>query len=279
MNIQTMKKLLKDVKLYEKGTHNMWTDPYISQQLLEFHLNPDIGAASRSKKTINQTIHWILEQDNQTTGSILDLGCGPGLYTSQLAEKGYDVTGVDFSQNSIAYAKQYAKDHNLNIQYICGDYLEVEIDIKETYDMVMMIYCDFGALVPEEREKLIKRIYDLLKPGGNFIFDALDEEAIKNMSFGKNWYCDDGGFWQVEPHMYLSNMSHYPEHKALLEEHIVDEVGNYKLYRFWNHYFNTQDVENMFIAEGFGAVEAYPQLIDGKGPYNDKHVTFYRITK
>ncbi len=275
-----MKDLLQDVKCYEKGTHNIWTDPYISQQLLKFHLDPDIGAASRSKKTINQTIHWILKQYNQASGSILDLGCGPGLYTSELAVKGYDVTGVDFSQNSIAYAKQYAKNHSLNIRYICGDYLDVEIDIEETYDMVMMIYCDFGALIPIEREKLIKRIYKLLKSGGIFIFDAVDEGTIKDMHFQKGWQCDDGGFWQVEPHMLLSNSRHYPENKALLQENIViDEVGDYKLYRFWNHYFNTQDIENMFRAEGFRVVEIYPQLMDGEGAYNDQHVTFYKVTK
>ncbi len=275
MNIQTIKKLLQDVKPYEKGTHTMWTDPYISKQLLAYHLNPDIGAASRSEEAIHHTVQWIVEQYNHTTGSILDLGCGPGLYTSQLAEKGYCVTGVDFSQNSIAYAKQYAHDHSLKIQYICGDYLEVEIDTKETYDMVMMIYCDFGVLAPVERKALIKRIYDLLKPGGIFIFDALDEEGVKGMSFNKNWHCDDGGFWQTEPYLHLTNSLHYPEHKALLDEHIViDEEGSYKLYRFWNHYFNTQDVECMYRKEGFGVVEACPQLLDGNGAYNNQHVTF-----
>ncbi|QUI24343.1 class I SAM-dependent methyltransferase [Vallitalea pronyensis] len=280
MKFESIKKLLQDVKPYDKGTHTMWTDPYISKQLLHYHLNPDMGAASRTEEAIHHTIQWIVECLNQSTGTILDLGCGPGLYTSRLAKKGYTVTGVDYAAHSIAYAKQYANEHHLTIDYMCGDYLEIEMDTREKYDMVMMIYCDFGVLIPEDRKKLIQRVYNLLKVGGIFIFDALDQEGIVDMSFQKHWECDEGVFWQPEPYMLLTNSLHFPDYKALLDEHIViDKRGDYKLYRFWNHYFSPQDVEDIFKTEGFRRIDAYPQLLKGEGAYNDKHVTFYKVTK
>ncbi|HOJ15222.1 MAG TPA: class I SAM-dependent methyltransferase, partial [Deltaproteobacteria bacterium] len=45
---------------------------------------------------------------------ILDLGCGPGLYTKRLSDAGYDVTGMDYSRRSIAYAKE----HDTETRYI-----------------------------------------------------------------------------------------------------------------------------------------------------------------
>ena len=51
--------------------------------------------------------------------SIVDHGCGPGLYCSQLAQKGLRLTGIDRSKNSIAYAKDHDKDTN----YILSSYL------------------------------------------------------------------------------------------------------------------------------------------------------------
>ena len=84
----------------------MWTDAHISKQLLDLHINPDTDTASRNEKSIEKTTAWILEQ---TAGNrVLDLGCGPGLYAERLAQAGMGVTGMDFSENSIAYARQSA---------------------------------------------------------------------------------------------------------------------------------------------------------------------------
>ncbi|MCP4673075.1 MAG: SAM-dependent methyltransferase, partial [Desulfobacula sp.] len=66
--------------LYQKGTAVMWTDSYISKQLLKVHLNPEVDLASRKKKTIESTVQWILDKAGKRSLKILDLGCGPGLY-------------------------------------------------------------------------------------------------------------------------------------------------------------------------------------------------------
>ena len=79
-----MKKLVKlgvRPELYEKGTAVMWTDPYISQQLLQIHLDPDVDLASRKYTTIESTAEWVLARASIEQMNILDLGCGPGLYS------------------------------------------------------------------------------------------------------------------------------------------------------------------------------------------------------
>lgn len=54
------------------------------------------------------------------------------------------VTGIDFSGRSIGYARRSAQKAGLDIQYICQDYLT--LDIGKLFDLSTMIYCDYGAL-------------------------------------------------------------------------------------------------------------------------------------
>ncbi|GMQ64861.1 class I SAM-dependent methyltransferase [Vallitalea sp. AN17-2] len=256
----------------------MWTDEYISKQLLEMHINPDINIASRKEESIDKTIYWILKQLGKNDGEILDLGCGPGLYTEKLAKKGYTVTGVDFSENSIEYAKNRAKQDNLDVNYICKDYLD--LDFKEKFDLIIMIYCDFGVLSIEEREVFFKNVYNALKPGGIFIFDTLNKYTIDNLKFQRNWEFSQGGFWQDKPYLCLSQSSHFQENKAILDQIIIiDEENNYKIYRFWNHYFDEDDINNIFERLDFKKVENRQNILEDDGLYNDKGVTFYKATK
>jgi hypothetical protein len=64
------------------GEALFWNDPYIAQQMLKAHLDPDTDAASRKPETIERSVAWMVDQLQLGRGSrFLDLGCGPGLYT------------------------------------------------------------------------------------------------------------------------------------------------------------------------------------------------------
>ena len=139
-------------------------DEYISTQLLKTHLNPDMDLASRKDATISLTVEWILEKAPGDRLNILDLGCGPGLYTEKLAEKGHQITGMDYSANSIRYAGESAGRKKLNIFYTQQNYLE--LNEENRYDLILMIFTDFGVLPPDQREILLANIYRALKPGG-----------------------------------------------------------------------------------------------------------------
>ena len=108
----------------EPGEAAFWNDPYIAQQMLKAHLDPNTDAASRKPETIDRSVEWIVYQMRLQSGSrFLDLGCGPGLYTIRLARRGFAVTGVDFSPNSLDFARLQARQENLSINYILQDYL------------------------------------------------------------------------------------------------------------------------------------------------------------
>lgn len=238
-------------KLYEKGNAIMWTDKHISKQLLHVHLSQDVDLGSRRVGTIDSTVEWILASTEKKQLNILDLGCGPGLYSEKLAKKGHHVTGVDFSSNSIEYAKQEAKKKKLKITYLKENYLN--LDLKEnSFDLVILIFTDFGPLLPEEREQLLINIKKVLKPGGLFIFDVLNDKNMENKISQKNWEAAKEGFWKDAPYLALSDSFVYPDNKVILYQHLViDEQDNLSVYRFWTHFFSQTDLSKILHAKDF----------------------------
>lgn len=275
MKFNEIYKLSSMPKLYQKGTADMWTNKYISEQLLNLHLDPNGDIASRSEDKIDFIIKRILEQTPSKKLNILDLGCGPGLYSTKLAKKGHKVTGIDYSQNSINYAKEESIKNNLDIDYICQNYLE--IDYEEKFDLIILIYCDFGVLSEQDRKTLINKIHKALKKDGIFIFDALNIKSIENINFGKNYDVSKGGFWSASPYIALTENFHYKDNKAILDQHtVILENDEIDVYRFWNHYFNITDISKMFNKYNLKCELNFK--LNGSH-YNDDGVTFYKVTK
>ena len=142
-----MKIIDKEPTLFEKSENNIWTDPYIQQQMLENHLDLLPDRASRSQESILKTTNFILAH-TKPGNCLLDLGCGPGLYTSLLADEKYIVTGVDFNKASIEYATGKRKD----INYKLADYIN-NFPV-EKYDVITMIYCDMGTHPDTDRNQM-----------------------------------------------------------------------------------------------------------------------------
>ncbi|MCR4289543.1 MAG: class I SAM-dependent methyltransferase, partial [Candidatus Scalindua sp.] len=101
----------------------LWTDKHTSKKMLESHLNEDIEVSIQNREFINRSVDWIVNHFglNQNT-QIADFGCGMGSYATRFAEKGADVTGIDFSETVIQHAKEVAKQKELDITYVQQNY-------------------------------------------------------------------------------------------------------------------------------------------------------------
>jgi len=265
--------------LYEKGNAIMWTDEHISKQLLQIHLNPQVDLASRKTKTITNTAEWILANTDKDQLNILDLGCGPGLYSELLATKGHSVTGVDFSANSIDYAKNEAAKKNLNITYIKESYFNLDLE-ENSFDLVILIFTDFGVLLPAERVKLLKTINKVLKPGGRFIFDVLSDKNIKVKLSPRSWDISMQGFWKNEPYLVLSESFLYEENKVILYQHmVIDENEESKIYRFWTHFFSHSDLTKILLENKFTDLSFYEDVLPEGDSWNGENVTFCMAKK
>ncbi len=253
----------------EPGEALFWNDPYIAQQMLKAHLDPNTDAASRKPETIERTVAWMIDQLKLERGSrFLDLGCGPGLYTLRLARRGLDVTGMDFSPNSLEYARLQARQENLNINYILQDYLTLDFDGE--FDAACLIYFDLGVFSKANRERLLPRIARALKPGGHFAFDVVTQYSRSDTQEKMECeICPSGGFWRPGAHMVLSQFFLYPEDKAHLDHYLVmDETGNLVVYNVWEHHFTAEMLQSELEAAGFTEVRLWSDLTGA--PYTER---------
>lgn len=261
MNLEYIRKLQEKPAPFTPGEPLFWDDPHISTQMLKAHLNPDNDLASRRPETIKKSVDWIIATLGLKPGaSILDLGCGPGLYAACLAESGLHVTGVDYSRNSIEYATQYARQHRLNIHYCYQDYLTLEDENQ--YDAALLIYGDFCPLSPEQRTTLLANIRHSLKLGGSFVLDVTTPTHRKRFGNRNGWYAVETGFWKAGPHLVLEEGFDYPEQSIFLDQSIViEENGGITVYRNWFQDFTRETIIQELQAGGFAVQGVWNDLI------------------
>ena len=108
------------------------------------------------------------------TISILDLGCGTGRHSVELAKRGYKVTGIDLSADQLKAAREKAKKEKVSVNFIQMDARKLEL--TEKFGLVIML-CEGGFSLMETDEEnfdILKNAVSALEPGGKFIFTALN---------------------------------------------------------------------------------------------------------
>jgi SAM-dependent methyltransferase len=265
------------MELYETGNASIWSNSYVREQLLKAHLDPDSDAASRKPQIIKATVDWIF-QNPPETGSIIDLGCGPGLYTQEFSARGWQVVGVDINESAIKHAAETGKSKGLAVRYLHQSYLD-RIDAG-TFDMATCIYCDFGALTDEQQKKFLRNVRELLAPDGVLVFDVFGPGISRVKTEGRSWERESAnGFWSESPCYVLSECQHFEETQAWGEKHIViPDSGEPSTYVLWDHYFTAEKLESLLSAAGFTVIEARTDIIQDSD-FTSEDVLFVRAGK
>jgi 2-polyprenyl-3-methyl-5-hydroxy-6-metoxy-1,4-benzoquinol methylase len=238
----------------------LWANEHTSKQMLEYHLNESIDVSSRNKSFIERSVDWIVSHfrvDNKT--EIADFGCGPGLYTSRLAERGAIVAGIDFSENSIKHAKQAAAQKGLKINYVQKNYLD--FDTSDRFDLITMIMCDFCALSPEQRKVMLSKFYSLLKPDSSVLLDVYSLNGFNQKKESATYELNQlNGFWSPEDYYCFVNTFKYEKEKVILDKYTIIEKTRKRVVYNWLQYFSADSFRKEFEENGFKVKEIYSDV-------------------
>jgi SAM-dependent methyltransferase len=249
---------------WAEGEKIPWNDPEFSKRMLKEHLSQQHDAASRRTVTIRKHVQWIHKRllDGKPA-KILDLGCGPGLYTSRLAKLGHTCTGIDFSPASIAYAREQSPD---NCTYHLHDIRTA--NYGEDYDLVMLIFGEFDVFRTEDAQTILQKSYDALKLGGRLLLEVSTIEAVDQRGNQPSvWYAAQSGLFYPTPHICLME-SFWDEERAIATERfmIIDAISaQVTRYAYSTQAYTEEQYQTMLGAVGFHDVSFYPSLT-GEAP-------------
>ncbi|MCL2006471.1 MAG: class I SAM-dependent methyltransferase [Treponema sp.] len=118
---------------------------------------------------------------------VLDLCCGMGRISSELARRGFAVTGVDLSEDLLAAAREDAGYEDLSIEYVHSDARLYKK--RDFFDIAINLYISFGYFEdPEDDFLMTRNVYESLKPGGTFIIETLGKEIAVRDFTPAEWF-------------------------------------------------------------------------------------------
>ena len=139
-----------------------------------------------------EQVDRILEKTGLTgCEEVLDLCCGPGRHSLELASRGYRVTGVDRTAHYLDHLSRTATEMGLSIELVQSDMREF---VRESsFDLVLSLYTSFGYFRDIEDDlRVARNVYASLREGGCFLLELMGKEILARIYQEKGWIEEDG---------------------------------------------------------------------------------------
>jgi len=155
---------------------NQWYEKWFADKFyLELYQHRDEEDArwfiNLLQRTINVSTHC----------SVLDIACGSGRHSIELARRGFNVTGFDLSKFLINEAKKNLKnspEKNLRVKFLNKDMRN--FNFRNSFDIAINIFTSFGYFESDEENfRVFKNVSASLKKNGHFVFDFLNKEYLE----------------------------------------------------------------------------------------------------
>lgn len=210
----------------------------------------------------------ILQKEGINDGLVLDLGCGTGSMTEELAGRGYDMIGVDNSEDMLEIAMEKRQESGHDILYLLQDMQEFEL--YGTVRAVVSV-CDSVNYVTEkeELEQVFRLVNNYLDPGGIFVFDFNTEykyrEVLGDRTIAENR--EDSSFiWDN----YYYEEEHMNEYELTLFIQETDQKELYHKYQetHFQRAYTLEEIRELLEKSGLrfvAAYEDYTKDAPGKG--------------
>lgn len=239
---------------FAAGRKIPWDDPDFSRRMLKNHLAQEHEWASRPIKIIRRQTDWIASLLPNTDARILDLGCGPGLYTHLLAQAGYECLGVDFSPASIAYAREQAQGRGLKLGYELADVRTYQP--QGTFDLVMMVFGELNVFSQEEAVELLWKAGCCLNHGGKLLLEMQSADYVYQQSEEPlTWEACSDGLFADEPYLMLCE-SAWDENNTRTATHwyIIKDAGKIEEYYACTQAYDQRELRKLLVDGGFAQI-------------------------
>jgi SAM-dependent methyltransferase len=209
----------------------------------------------------DQEVQFITSVLNLKNGeSILDLYCGYGRHAIQLAKQGFDVTGIDATQDFLDIAAQKAREAMVNVTFQQQDMRE--LNYNQRFAAVINMFAAFGYFTDDENANIIKLISTALKPHGLFLIDLLNRDWMVRNNLNRYWRHPSGEY-------VLSYKVQLENGIATMKRQLINQVTGTKIqYDFVLRAYSLPEMANIFSNSGLSILETYGGF-DGR-PYSEE---------
>jgi SAM-dependent methyltransferase len=147
---------------------------------------------------VRREVDFIVKALDLPAGAkVLDLCCGQGRHSLELARRGFQVVGVDLSEALLYAARKRAESEGLSVTFLHCDMRE--IDFADEFDAVINMFTSFGYLESEaEDEKVLGKVAQALKSGGKFLLDVVNRDRLVRDFQAREWHAADEGWLVLE---------------------------------------------------------------------------------
>ena len=208
------------------------------------------------------------EFDYNKSFKILDVGCGTGRHSIELAKRGYKITGIDLSESMLQKAKDKAKSYNLDIEFQKHD--ARNLPFNKDFDIAIML-CEGGFPLMETDEmnfEILNNVTKSLKKKGRFIFTTLN--GLFPLYHSVEQFCDSTtGEGNATYRSNTFDLITFRDHNIT---EFVDDNGNKKTLDCNERYYVPSEITWLLKTLGFTTVEIYGARL-GAFSRNDKLTT------
>lgn len=222
--------------------------------MLGNHLSQEHDWASRTTAVIERQVAFI-HQALPENARILDLGCGPGLYTERFAALGHSCVGVDFSPASIAYARRQPGAEP--IEYVLGDIRRFRP--AERFDAVLLLFGELNAFSRPDAAEILHTAARALRAGGRAFVEVHSHDAVRDIGhMPAVWHTAESGLFSEKPHLYLEEHFWNEERAVAMTRYfIVDAAsGDVSEYSALMQAYSERQYDELLAGAGFGRTEA-----------------------
>lgn len=218
---------------------------------------------SFTKGTVKECDFIEKEIDFNKKLKILDVGCGTGRHSIELAKRGYTITGIDLSPSMLERAKEKAKKENLkNVKFLKKD--ARNFNFKEKFDVVFMM-CEGAFPLMETDEmnyKILQNVTKSLKNKGKIIFTTLNGLFPIYNSVEK-FHSEISEIEESDSATYRNNKFDLMTFRDHNITEIIDDNGKKKTMKCNERYYIPSEITWMLKSLGYKKIDIFGAKIGG----------------